>query len=137
MADYARGIKAGIIASVVYALTWSIVLFFTGATLLGLSAALWDLVAISYSVSTIIIGIIVGIIVGVIFAAVYDSLPSKSSIVKGIIAGLIYWLIIGLILGIATYGFAMLYLGLTLVFQVFLFGILLGLIWDMLSRKKK
>jgi hypothetical protein len=136
MADYARGIKAGIIASVIYALTWSIILFFTGATLLGYSVALWDLSAISYSVSTIIIGIIGGIIVGVIFASLYESLPSKSWIVKGIIAGLIFWLIFGLILGIATYGFAVLYLSLTLVFQVFLFGILLGLIWNKLGKKK-
>jgi hypothetical protein len=136
VADYGRGIKAGIIGSMVYSLVWSIFFFFTGATLLGQPAALWDPFAVTYAASTIVSGIIGGIIVGAIFAALYDGLPTKNSIVKGINGGLIFWLIFSLILGFATYGFAVLYLGATLIFQVLLFGTLLGVSWDMFGGKK-
>ena len=68
---------------------------------------------------------------------VINKAKCESSIVKGIIMGLIFWLIFGLLLSFVLYGFLVEMFGLQFISEVFLFGILLGVFWDMFGGKKK
>jgi ABC-type Mn2+/Zn2+ transport system permease subunit len=137
MTDYGRGIKGGLFAGIIYALVYAVAFYLVGPTTTYLSASDWALLGVGLVLSAAIIGIVGSIIIGVVFATYYGSLPTKSSIVKGIIAGLIFWLIFGLGVSLVTGGFFLVESIVQAVFQVFLFGILLGFFWDMFGGKKK
>ena len=138
MVDYMRGIKAGLPASIIHAIILNvIILYFIGPSIIGITPAELAQLGAGYWVNAIIGGIIEGIIIGVIFSALYDRLPGKTSIIKGIIMGLIFWVIFGLLLGVVLYGFFAPLYGLEFVTEVFFFGILLGVFWDMFGGMKK
>jgi len=137
MADFGRGIKAGMIAAIIESLIFAVVFFFLGETLTGWSASLWNSMGIVLVVGSVVYGIIGGIIIGIIFAALYERLPTKSSIVKAIIMGVIFWLIFGLLFGIMTEGFFLALEAVEAIFQVLVYGILLGFFWDMFGGKGK
>jgi MFS family permease len=137
MTDYGRGIKAGLLAGIIYALVYAVVFYVLGPTTTYLSASDWALLGVGLVTSAAIIGVVGSIIIGVVFATYYGRLPTKSSIVKGIIMGLIFWLVFGLVVSLLTGGFFLVQTIVQAVFQVFLFGILLGFFWDMFGGKKK
>jgi hypothetical protein len=141
MADFGRGIKAGIVASIIYGIVWGLIIFlipavlFPGLWALPGFAAMWATLAMFTLIVIIIASIISGLIIGIIYAAAYNSLPTKSSYVKGMLVAIIFW-IINLVLNLAWIG-EIVYLILSFVFGVIVFGFLLGLFWNMFGGKNK
>lgn len=139
MADLGRGIKAGIVASIIYGIVWGLVIFLMPAILfpalwaLPGFAALWALTAMFTLIFVVIVAIIGGLIIGIIYAALYNSLPTKSSYVKGMLVAIIFW-IFNLLVNF-TWISEIMYLVLSFVFGVVVFGFLLGLFWDMFGGK--
>jgi len=163
MADFGRGIKAGVAAATVY-LIISVIIAAIGRTFwypsgfifaagLGIHLELMHPLGVIFSILS---RIVQGIIFGVVFAALYNFLPSVSSIVKGMVLSLflcivalietIYmtpgWPTDGMIVGglYARYG-GVLYLSsisraLAGIISVLAFGALVGAIWNKLREKK-
>jgi hypothetical protein len=99
MAEYGRGIKAGliggIIAGIVLAILTAILIFATeGST--DFTGTITTMIA-----SNFIGYIIFGIIFGIIFAAIYDKLPGSTAVMKGMSLAIIIW-ILGIIIGYFT-----------------------------------
>lgn len=111
MVELVRGIKAGIVAGLIYgvfAALWSFAGFALIASLLnvpitpppfGGKYVTWSVNPLAYP----IIGLIFGVILGIIYAFVYNRLPEKTflkwtvSMTKGAILALIVWIIMFLI----------------------------------------
>jgi len=105
MAEYGRGIKAGIIggviAGIILAILTALILFiFEGST--DFTTTIWTMI-----IGNLIGFIILGIIFGIIFAATYDKLPGATAIKKGMVLAIIIWIIfllIGFFTSYSTYG---------------------------------
>jgi hypothetical protein len=99
MAEYGRGIKAGLIGGIVA----GIVLAVLTAILIYVTEGSTDFAnTITTIVASNLIGyIIFGIIFGIIFAAIYDKLPGATAIMKGMSLAIIIW-ILGIIIGYFT-----------------------------------
>jgi hypothetical protein len=133
MADFGRGIKAGIVASIIYSLPYGLVLLAIPAIILGgTGSPFWEsygtIIMLVTVVSAIVGGIVFGVVWGVIYAAAYDSLPSSSPIIKGIILGIAYWLVTDVVFTLAFAG-SIVYLVFSFILGALLFGSLLGLFW--------
>jgi hypothetical protein len=100
MADFGRGIKAGLAAAGVY-LVISLILAAIGRELwypfnfayaagLGISSGLMDSPLVVYSLLSYIVR---GIVFGAVFAALYNLLPGTASIVKGVVLSSFLWIV--------------------------------------------
>ncbi|WXG43920.1 MAG: DUF6789 family protein [Promethearchaeati archaeon SRVP18_Atabeyarchaeia-1] len=136
MADYVLGIKAGILAGTVYAVVFGFTLIAFGTTLLG---KLGEALGLIDQANVIIVGVTGGMLWGLGYADLYDNLPTESSIPKGIVMGLVFWLVFSVALGYGylSYAEGVAYFALEFVFQVLVFGVLLGLFWSVFGEEKK
>ena len=102
MADFGRGIKAGVTVAGVYLIV-SIILELTGfsfqfpiITAAGLRTSL-ELMDPSFVITLILVDIVPrvirGIVFGAVFAALYNFLPGTRSIVKGVVLSSFLWII--------------------------------------------
>jgi len=163
MADFKRGIKAGLAVAGVY-LVISVILAAIGrefwypfsfiyAAGLGISPGLMDSPFVIYSILSYIIR---GIVFGAVFAALYDFLPGTASVVKGVVLSLFLWIVAVIQViyttpgwpwhangfsGSGTYysgNLSLSSVGLTLagIISAVAFGALVGLIWNRLRAKK-
>jgi hypothetical protein len=100
MADFGRGIKAGLAAAGVY-LVISLILAAIGRELwypfnfayaagLGISSGLMDSPLVVYSLLSYMVR---GIVFGAVFAALYNLLPGTASIVKGVVLSSFLWIV--------------------------------------------
>ena len=157
MADFGRGIKAGVAVATVYLLI-SVILEVTGFSLLGITMAaglrisLW-LTDPSFVILWILPRIVGGIIFGAVFAALYDFLPGVTSIVKGVVLSAFLWILgaVGLIYitpGWPTDGgqtstavgvtvcLSSIGLALVSIISALAFGALTGFLWDRFRAKR-
>jgi len=163
LADFKRGIKAGVAVAAVY-LVISVILAVIGrefwypfnfiyAAGLGISPGLMDSPFVIYSLLSYIIR---GIVFGAVFAALYNYLPGVTSIVKGMVLSLFLWIVALIqiiyttpgwpwhangVSGSGTYYSGTLSLssvGLALVgiISALVFGALVGAIWNRLRARK-
>jgi len=163
MADFGRGIKAGLAVAGVY-LVISVILAAIGrefwypfsfiyAAGLGISPGLMDSPFVIYSILSYIIR---GIVFGAVFAALYDFLPGTASVVKGVVLSLFLWIVAVIQVIYTTLGWpwhangfsgsgtyysgnlSLSSVGLTLagIISAVAFGALVGLIWNRLRAKK-
>jgi len=166
LADFGRGIKAGVAAAAVYLLI-SVILAVTGFSgqFLGITMAAGLRISLSLGdpsfVITLILVFIVpyvvrGIVFGAVFAALYNCLPGVTSIVKGVVLSAFLWVIAVIqaiyttpgwpwhadgFSGSGTYYSGTLSLssvGLALagIISALVFGTLVGAIWNRLKAKK-
>ena len=97
MADFKRGIKAGVAAAAVY-LIISVILELShlspsGITLAaGLTIQL-ELTDPSFMIFSILGRIVRGIVFGAVFAALYDYLPGTTSVKKGVVFSSFLWIL--------------------------------------------
>jgi len=100
MADFKRGIKAGVAVAAVY-LVISVILAVIGrefwypfnfiyAAGLGISPGLMDSPFVIYSLLSYIIR---GIVFGAVFAALYNFLPGTASVKKGVVLSSFLWIV--------------------------------------------
>jgi len=100
MADFGRGIKAGLAVAGVYFVI-SVILAaigrefwypfnFTYAAGLGISPGLMASPLVVYSLLSYMVR---GVVFGAVFAALYDFLPGTASIVKGVVISLFLWIV--------------------------------------------
>jgi hypothetical protein len=157
MADFRRGIKAGVAAAGVY-LIISVILELTGfpyqvpvitAAGLGIHLGLMDPLGVALS---ILPRIVRGIIFGAVFAALYDYLPGATAVKKGVVLSAFVWILsaVGLIYitpGWPTGGsytstagitVSLSSIGLALVSIIFAlaFGALTGFLWSRFRGKE-
>jgi hypothetical protein len=162
MADFGRGIKAGVVTGIVY-LAISAMLgaiyqnnplsvpnFLYGA---GLTFITWrSLTDLSFVISWLFQYVVRGIIFGAVFAALYDYLPGVTSIVKGVVLSLFLCIValVGAIFttpGWPTDGYAWTLYGTTLhlssiglalagIISALAFGALTGFLWDRFRAKR-
>jgi hypothetical protein len=151
LADFGRGIKAGVVTGIVYLVIYIVV----GVLIVHESLYLTNLVhaagltpvvsAVYPSIASWLFNPVVrGIIFGVIFGALYNFLPGGTSIVKGMVLSLLLW-IVALIEVIYTmpewsgvrgtyYGGTVVLSSISFIFVgimfALLFGALTGLLWD-------
>ncbi|MBE0431711.1 MAG: hypothetical protein IBX67_07780 [Dehalococcoidia bacterium] len=101
MTDFRRGIKAGIIAAIVF-LVITVILELTGishrywaiTTAAGLDLGIGPWVAVPAMIVTrIIMRIVGGLVFGAVFAALHDHLPNGRSVVKGLVLASFLWII--------------------------------------------
>jgi len=107
MADFKRGIKAGVATAGIYlaisAILGVIYYFFsivphfflhgTGLTLFTWEALMYPSFVITLILTNIVPYIVRGIIFGVVFAALYNFLPGTNSIVKGVVLSSFLWIV--------------------------------------------
>jgi hypothetical protein len=104
MADFGRGIKAGIVTGIIY-MVISVILgaiyqnnplsvphFIRGTGLTPL-LSLMALTDPSFVISLLIQYVVRGIVFGAVFAALYNFLPGTASIVKGVALSLFLWIV--------------------------------------------
>jgi len=160
VADFGRGIKAGVAAAGIY-LVIAVILAAIGqmfwypgdfihAAGLGIQLELMDPLGGTLSVLPRIVG---GIIFGAVFAALYDFLPGTTAIKKGVVLSAFLWILGAVTLICITPGWpigesqtstaagvtiSLSSVGLTLVSIIFAlaFGALVGFIWNKLRAKK-
>jgi len=157
MADFRRGIKAGVAVAAVYLLI-SVILEVTGFSLLGITMAaglrisLW-LTDPLFVILWILPRIVGGIVFGAVFAALYDFLPGATAVKKGVVLSSFLWILgaVGLIYitpGWPTDGgqtstvvgvtvcLSSIGLALVSIISALAFGALVGFIWNRLRAKK-
>ncbi len=138
MAEFVRGIKAGIIAGIIYGIANIMLMvgltevIYPGYWALAGAAGATEMVIGIFTVTAIISGIIGGLIFGAIYAAAYDSLPS-SSIVKGIIVAIILWLIFSVALNYGTIGTYPIIAVFGLISSL-IWGAFVGVFWDKFEK---
>ena len=163
MADFGRGIKAGIITGIVYIVIsailaaiyhnlWSIPYFVYAA---GLTPFLLsDLTDPSFVIFSLGSHIVRGIVFGAVFAALYDLLPGAASVKKGVVLSSFLWIVAlieviytthgwstnGIAVGRTYYGvtvdlssFSMVWPG---IISTLVFGALTGFLWDRFRAKR-
>jgi len=166
MADFKRGIKAGVAVAAIY-LIISVIFEVTGFSdqfgaitmAAGLRTSL-ELMDPSFVITLILVFIVPyvlrGIIFGVVFAALYNYLPGVTSIVKGVVLSSFLWIIAVIqaiyttpgwawhadgFSGSGTYYSGMIslssvWLALAGIISALVFGTLVGAIWNRLKAKK-
>jgi hypothetical protein len=160
MADFGRGIKAGVAVAAIY-LVISVILAAIGlyasgliyAAGLSISPGLMDSPFVIYSILAYIIR---GIVFGAVFAAMYNYLPTVTSIVKGLLLSLFFWILTVVQVIYTTLGWAwpadgfsgsgtyysgnlsLSSVGLTLagIISALAFGALTGFLWDRFRGKE-
>jgi hypothetical protein len=160
MADFGRGIKAGVAAATVY-LIISVILAATGQTFwypskfiyaagLGIELELTDP---SLVILSILSRMVSGIIFGAVFAALYGYLPGATSVKKGVVLSAFLWILSAVWLIYVTPGWptggtqisampgvtvCLSSIALALVSIIFSLasGALVGAIWNKLKEKK-
>jgi hypothetical protein len=159
LADFGRGIKAGVITGIIYLVIYllvGVISFYESLYLIDLldAAGLAPVVSPVYpgfvSSFGIFGNILRGIIFGVIFAVVYNLLPGTKSVIKGVVLSLFLW-IVTVIEVIYTmpewsgvrgtyYGGTVVLSSVSLIFVgimfALLFGALTGLLWDRFRGKE-
>lgn len=153
MADFGRGIKAGIVSGIIYGIIsvifgaitaviyWETILSnYAGITvgaadMMGVIGFLIPILAIA----GIIGGIIFGLIFGLIYAAIYNSLPGSTSVMKAIVLALIGWVLLSLGMGYGNLAVdTMYYVVGNVIFGLIgwiIWGYLLGVFWDKFGAK--
>jgi hypothetical protein len=154
MADFKRGIKAGVITGAIYAAV-TLILAFTLADYQYLSpSGFWEATGL---VSYAFVGLIIrGIVFGAIFAALYNFLPGPTAIVKGVELSFSFWVLTvievayrnltwpwqaAVVSGDFTYyggtiNLSSVSLGLISVASALVFGVLVGFFWNRFSGKE-
>jgi hypothetical protein len=161
MADFKRGIKAGVAVAAIY-LIISVIFEVTGfsdqfgitmAAGLRISFGLTDFPFVIYSILPLIVR---GIVFGAVFAALYNYLPGGTSIVKGVVLSSFLWIVTVIqviyttpgwpwtpngISGSGTYysgtvSLSSVGLALAGIISALVFGTLVGAIWNRLKAKK-
>lgn len=159
MADFKRGIVAGIITGTIY--------LAISAMLAAIGPESWDITAIyaagltpfmfavdSFVVTALFNHVVRGIVFGAIFAALYDFLPGAAAVKKGVVLALFLWIVTvteviyrtpgwptsTMVVGGAYYyggAISLSSLGLALagIISTLVFGTLTGLLWDRLPGK--
>jgi hypothetical protein len=160
MADFRRGIKAGVAVAAVYLLI-SVILEVTGFSdqFLGITMAaglhigsLHMFTDPSFVIFWILPRIVRGIVFGAVFAALYSFLPGTTSVKKGMVLSAFLWILSAVELIYITPGWAagggrtstagitvsLSSIGLALVSIIFAlaFGALVGAIWNKLREKE-
>jgi len=152
LADFGRGIKAGVITGAIY-LAISLILVFTLADY-QYALGFWD----AAGLATLPLGgqIVRGIIFGAIFATLYSSLPGKTSVEKGVVLSLFFWILTVIevtytnlswpwqtagILDSATYyggtiNLSSVSLALISIMSALVFGVLTGFLWNRFRGKE-
>jgi hypothetical protein len=165
MADFKRGIKAGLVIGLVYMAIAAILgaiyqnnplsvphfLYGAGLTPLFSLAALTDP---SFVLSFLFQYVVRGIVFGAVFAALYDSLPGTASVKKGVVLSSFVWILsaVGLIYitpGWPTYGggfwtycgggtvvLSSIWSALAGIISALAFGALTGFLWDRFRAKR-
>ena len=164
MADFRRGIKAGIVTGIIYMVISAILgaiyqnnplsvphfILGTGLTPLFSLTALTDP---SFVISLLFQYVVRGIVFGAVFAALYNFLPSTTSVKKGVVLSSFLWIlgVAGLIYetpGWPTDGFqtsvvagvtvSLSSVGLALagIISALVFGALTGFLWDRFRGEK-
>jgi hypothetical protein len=155
VADFGRGIKAGVITGVVYAAISAILTF----TLVGYqylyTSGFWD----AAGLVPLYEPIVRGIIFGAVFATLYNSLPGTTSVEKGVVLSLFFWIFTVIevtyttlswpwqatgilsILNIGTYyggtiNLSSVSLALISIMSALVFGTLTGFLWNKFRAKK-
>jgi hypothetical protein len=160
LADFGRGIKAGVITGIIYLAISAILaiidpefLYITDIYAAGLTPFMFAVD--SFVVTAFLNHIVRGIIFGAIFAALYNYLPGVTGIVKGIALALFLWIVTvieviyrtpglptdnTIIGGIFYYGgtisLSSLRLALAGIISTLVFGMLTGLLWHRLPGKE-
>jgi hypothetical protein len=153
MADFGRGIKAGVVTGIVYTVIYIVVgVIFVHESLYltnlldaaGLSPVVSSVYPSFFSSLGIFSNILRGIIFGVVFAALYSSLPGTTSIVKGVVLSSVLWIItvievtytmpgwfsIGGTYYGGTVNLSSITLALIGIASALVFGVLTGFLWD-------
>jgi hypothetical protein len=153
LADFGRGIKAGVITGIIYLVIYivvGVIFFYESLYLIDLldAAGLTPVLSPVYpgfvSSFGIFSNIVRGIIFGVIFAVVYNFLPGTISVVKGVVLSSLLWIVtvIEVVYTMPEWsGVRGTYYGGTVVLSsvsliligimfAVLFGALTGLLWD-------
>jgi hypothetical protein len=159
LADFKRGIIAGIITGIVYVAISAILavidpefLYITDIYAAGLTPFMFAVD--SFVVTAFLNHVVRGIIFGVVLAALYDFLPGAAAVKKGIVLALFLWIVTvieaiyrtpgwptddTIIGGIFYYGgtisLSSLRLALAGIISTLIFGTLTGLLWDRLRGK--
>jgi hypothetical protein len=154
VADFGRGIKAGVITGAVY-LAISLILVFTLGDYQYLSASgLWE----AAGLASVPLGgqIVRGIVFGAIFATLYSSVPRKTSVEKGVVLSSFFWVLTvievtytnlswpwqtaGIMDGATYYGgtinLSSVNLALISVMSALVFGVLAGFLWSRFRGKE-
>jgi hypothetical protein len=160
LADFKRGIIAGIITGIVYVAISAILavidpefLYITDIYAAGLTPFMFAVD--SFVVTAFLNHIVRGIVFGAVFAALYDYLPGVTGIVKGVALALFLWIVTvieviyrtpgwptddTIIGGIFYYGgtisLSSLRLALAGIISTLFFGTLTGLLWHRLPGKE-
>ena len=139
MAEYVRGLKAGVISGLIFGIVnatvaafiyWFMLESLPGEMSEGTIKA--GLYTLSYLIpGKIIFGIIGGVIFGLIFAAFYYKLPGSKPIVNGILLAIIYWLIFSVNIGHFSKEFYFALYGTTYIDDVII-GFIMYLFWGFL-----
>ena len=135
MVDFGRGIKAGVIAGIIYGVILGAIIFAIPWIIFStywpdpLFRAAWAIVAPMFLAITIVAGIIGGLIWGIIFALAYDYLPTQSSYIKSYIVSIIFWIVFDIALNLEYIGEPV-YLGVSFLSGVIIFGTLMAFLWD-------
>jgi len=159
LADFGRGIKAGVVTGIVYTVIYIIVGVISVHGSLYLSdfidaAGLTPVVSPVYpgfvSSFGIVSNVVRGIIFGVVFAALYDFLPGTASVRKGVVLSSFLWIVTVIEVIYTTPGWpgvhgtyyggtvvlASLSLALVGIMSALVFGALTGLLWDKFRAKR-
>jgi hypothetical protein len=147
LAEFGRGIKAGVVSCVINGVIFGIMMAVVisiwttefavaiGATIPAEGVVvLADMWVVGAVIGSIIGGIIGGIIFGAIYAAVYGHLPGATSVVKGIVLSIIVWLVLGVPLNFAVIAALPIVAVLGLISSL-IWGALIGVFWDKFGGK--
>jgi hypothetical protein len=144
MAEYKRGIKAGVSSQIIANILGSIVLTpivyyfsYSGVLIMDMYSSTYGGFLYSSFVYAILVGIFYGVIYGLIYAAYYSKLFGDTSIKKGLFLSFCGWILFGLLYGLILLSFASYFLlsVITSLIQHMLFGALLGFFWDKFKGK--
>jgi hypothetical protein len=154
VADFGRGIKAGVITGAIY-VAISLILAFALADYQYLyPSGFWE--ATGLGIFALVGQIVRGVVFGAVFAALYDFLPGATAIVKGTVLSFFFWILTVIkvtytnlgwawqsasIFGNGTYyggtiNLSSVSLALISVMSALLFGVLIGFLWNRFRGKE-
>jgi hypothetical protein len=152
MADFERGIKAGVVTGAIY-LAVALALAFTLASQHSYASGFWNAAGLAY----LPLGgqIIRGVIFGAVLAALYDFLPGTTALLKGVVLSSLFWVFTVIevaytnlswpwqaaVLDVGTYyggtiNLSSLSFALISIMSALVFGLLTGLFWNRFRGKE-
>jgi len=149
--EYARGIKSGALAGVVYGIVLAaitLVAISTSSDIYGLyepqipeisGQTGMIILLLSFAVGTIIY-LFIGLVFGVFYAIMYNFIPSQKSPTKAVLFSFLFWLVLDVLFGypfvdsIIYFIIFNVIIGLT---SAFIWGLSLGTFWDLFGEKKQ